>query len=112
MASTKLNLEKVDEEDENLRQVSEMDDKNEEPSDPNTFVTGLAVDELKDDKTEALKHLDKLTDGIDEQFVRVLDNHQKDFMSAYFVSIFFNLFFISVYIGTHDQSQERIAISA
>ena len=62
MASKTGNLKKIEEEEDSRH--SEIDEKN-ESQDPDAFITGLAHEELKDAKTEALDHLDTLVDGID-----------------------------------------------
>ena len=59
----------------------------EEPpqEDANTFVTGVNI-ERPDEKQVVLAQLERCVDGIEDQFVTVLKNHENDFLQAYRVS--------------------------
>ena len=71
-----------------------------------TFVT--EPKEQEDDKVpnkakQVVTELDKCVEGINDQFVQVLLNHENDFMSAYRVSYpLFKCFIPNT--GPHDQS--------
>jgi len=57
-----------------------------------------------DEKTIVLHLLERCVNGIEGQFVNVLDHHESDFMSAYRVSNYQSQ--INFNLGPHDSSQK------